>query len=57
MLAYKSQIIVGLDDIRGLFPDDDAGSHGMTGGDHRHDGCIGDSQFPHSVNPENLENG
>ena len=54
ILGRTSYIIGRLDEIGGLFPDDDAGSHRVPRDNHWHDGCVGDPQIPQTVDPARL---
>jgi hypothetical protein len=41
--------VLGLDDFCGPFTDDDAGGHGVSGGDAGHDRAVGDAKVFYSI--------
>ena len=44
-----SQGVLGLEDLRGAFADDDAGRHGVSGGDAGHDRPVSDTEAVDSI--------
>src|ERR1700738_3871821 len=51
-----SECVFGLEDLRGAFADDDAGGHGVSGGDAGHDRPVGDAKVFYPIDFQRAAN-